>query len=104
MSPEPRLDPTLSIKLQVSKHRRTVPFKFSRSEHLLRVQQLADMAASTETLAEQGLILSAILEIIFNISLGKLFNIFPIPEYSNTTYDIENNDEVEELFEDDKSS
>merc|ERR1712074_257192 len=55
----------------LSKHRRTVPFKFSRSEHLLRVQQLAD-------LAEQGLILSAILEIIFNINLGKLFNIFPI--------------------------
>ena len=36
------------------------------------------MAASTETLAEQGLILTAILEIIFNINLGKLFNIFPI--------------------------
>ena len=73
----------MSIKLQLSKHRRTVPFKFSRSEHLLRVQQLADLAASTETLAEQGLILSAILEIIFNISLGKLFNIFPISKSLN---------------------
>ena len=29
---------------------------------------------------------------------------FKEPEYSNTTYDNENNDEVEELFEDDKSS
>ena len=28
---------------------------------------------------------------------------FKEPEYSNTTYDNENNDEAEELFEDDKS-
>ena len=33
----------------------------------------------------------------------KGFDELKEPEYSNTTYDIENNDEVEELFEDDKS-
>ena len=65
MSPDPQLEPTLSIKVEVSKHRRTVPFKFSRSEHVRRlVQQLAGLAASTGTLVEQGLILSAILEMV----------------------------------------
>ena len=58
-----RLEPTLSIKVEVSKHRRTVPFKYTRSEHL-RIRQLAGLAASTVTMAEQGLILSAILDMV----------------------------------------
>ena len=66
MSPDPKtgaLEPTLSINLEVSKHRRTFPFKCARSDHL-GVQQLAGLAASTGTLAEQGLILSAILAMV----------------------------------------
>ena len=60
VSSDPWLEPTLSIKLEVSKHRRTVPFKFQGRP----VQQLAGLGASTGTLAEQGLIHSEILELV----------------------------------------